>query len=414
MDAFPYKLPLILDGAMGTRLQKYGMPQNVCPEQWALANPRVIEDIQRAYVRAGAQAVLAPTFGANRIKLAGYGLSDEVERLNSGLAAISRAAVGPDILVGGDLSPLGIFIKPFGDTDFEQMVDIYSEQVRALLAGGVDFFALETVMTLAEARAAVLAVREATDKPVFVTFTCDEHGKTIWGVDILAALIVMQGMGVHAFGLNCSTGPEAMAANMRRLAPYARVPLIAKPNAGLPHVDEEGNTFFDMDADTFCAFTEDFIGSGVRLFGGCCGTDETHISALRREVERLAPAPFVPAEEDPDNIPCATERGAQFIEPTIDVGTTLECSPELAEDILSAEEEPSGAIKILIENEDDLETFELNQYMINEALCLCSDSEVIFESALRVFNGRAFYDSTCELDEPFLLRMSQKYGLIRL
>lgn len=414
MDAFPYRLPLILDGAMGTRLQKHGMPQNVCPEQWALENPRIIEDIQRGYVRAGAQAVLTPTLGANRIKLAGYGLSDDVDRLNRGLAAVSRAAVGPDVRVGGDLSPLGVFIKPFGDTDFEQMVEIYAEQVRALLGGGVDFFVLETVMTLTEARAAVLAVRENTDKPIFVTFTCDEHGKTIWGADILAALIVMQGMGVSAFGLNCSTGPEAMAENMRRLAPYARIPLIAKPNAGLPRVDEAGNTFFDMAADDFCAFTEDFIQSGVRLFGGCCGTDETHILALGREVERLAPAPFVPAEESQEFLPCATERSAQFIDPTIDVGVSIKCSPELAEDILNAEEEPTGAIKILIENEDDLETFELNQYMINEALCLCSDSEAVFEHALRVFNGRAFYDGTCELSEPFLLRMSKKYGLVRL
>jgi 5-methyltetrahydrofolate--homocysteine methyltransferase len=169
-----------------------------------------------------------------------------------------------------------------------------------------------------------------------------------------------------------------------------------------------------MSAEEFVSFTEDFAASGVRLFGGCCGTDETHIAALAARVSGLGLSPFIPQEEESDSIPCASERMVSFIEPEIDVGEPIICSPELAEDILEAEEEPTGAIKIHIGSEDDLYTFEQNQYMINQALCLCSDSEELFEKGLRVFNGRAFYDGSCGFEKSFLDRMSDKYGLVQL
>ena len=237
MDTIPpLPAPILLDGATGTELYKRGMPHGVCTEQWVLEHPDALLELQRAYVDAGSQVLIAPTFGANRVTLARYGLSGQVSVYNRRLAALTRKAAGGKARVAGDLAPTGKSIVPFGDASFEELVDIYTEQAAALEAAGVDLFLLETTMTMAEARAAVLACKSVSAKPVWVTFTCDENGRTLSGTDVLAALIVMQGMGVDAFGLNCCAGPAEMLEQLRRLTPYASVPLIAKPNAGLPQM----------------------------------------------------------------------------------------------------------------------------------------------------------------------------------
>lgn len=407
-------LPLLLDGATGTQLQKRGMPSGVCTEQWVLEHPQVLQDIQRAYVEAGSDVIYAPTFGANAASLSHHGVeAGQVADYNRRLVAITREAVGERALVAGDLSPTGLFVIPFGEATFEELVDIYRQQARALAEAGVDLFAVETAMTLPEARAAVLAIREVSDKPVFVTFTCDANGKTLSGTDVLAAMIVMQGMGVSAFGLNCSTGPEGMLEQLRRLTPYAQVPLIAKPNAGLPQV-VDGRTEYRCPPEEFTALVEELARAGVRIFGGCCGTTEAHIAALRAAVDRVDFSQFAPPPHDPDVIPCATEKEARFITPDVDVGKTIACSPDLMEDILDAEDEPTGALKIAILEPDDVELFAENQYAITEALCLYSDVPELLEQAVRAYHGRAFYDGTGEIDRETLDRLKERYGLVEL
>ena len=227
------RFPLILDGATGTELQKRGYTGDVCAEQWTLDHPDAIIDIQRGYVAAGSQVVYTPTFGANRRKLEESGLFNCTADYNRRLAELSAQAVQGKALRAGDMSPTGAFLSPLGDVSFEELVDIYTEQAAGLERAGVDLFVIETMMTLSDARAAVLAVRSVSDKPIFVTFTCDENGRSVSGTDITAALVVLQGMGIDAFGLNCSAGPEQMLLQLKRLREYARVPLIAKPNAGM-------------------------------------------------------------------------------------------------------------------------------------------------------------------------------------
>ena len=414
MDELPLSLPILLDGATGTQLQARGMPSGACPEQWVLEHPEAILELQSAYVAAGTQVLVAPTFGANRVKLEQHGASGSVEEYNKRLIDLSRQAAGRKALVAADFSPVGLFIPPFGETSFDELEEIYAQQAAACEAAGADLFLVETTMTMPEARAAVLAIKSVSKKPVWVTFTCDENGRTLAGTDVLAAMIVMQGMGVSAFGLNCSTGPETMLEQLRRLTPYAAVPLIAKPNAGLPQM-EGGRTVFHCPPEEFACHVEEMAAAGVRIFGGCCGTGPEHIAALKRAVSAVDFSRFAPPERDPDVIPCASEKEARFITPDVDVGEVIECTPDLMEDILEAEEErPQGALKIAILEQDDVDIFAENQYAVKDALCLYSDVPELLEGALRAYQGRAFWDGTGGLEEDVLEEFSSKYGLIVL
>ena len=174
----------------------------------------------------------APTFGANRVKLEEYGVFNQVPEYNRRLAKIALDNAEGRALVAGDISQTGKFLKPIGNTTFREMLEIYREQAEALEEAGVDLYAVETMTNLAEARAAVLAIRQISDKPIMVCFTCEANGRTMMGNDIAAALVILQNMGIDAFGLNCSTGPDQMLPHIQRLQKYAEVPLIAKPNAG--------------------------------------------------------------------------------------------------------------------------------------------------------------------------------------
>lgn len=252
------------------------------------------------------------------------------------------------------LKPLNMNVPPFGDASFEELVVHYCVAMGGTECDGV---LLRDVADLAAARAAALAAGEL-GVPYAAAFLCDEEGKSPAGTDMLAALIVMEGMGAQAFGLCCDE--QTARDQLERLAPYAAMPL------------------FWMDGET------------------------------RRTFE------YQPVPHDPDVIPCAGCAEARFITPDVDLCATIECSPDLLEDIIRAEEEPGGAIKISIQEEDDLYLFEEHQYAVRDALCLCSDVPELMEGALRLYQGRAFYDGTGELEECFLREMSRKYGLVVL
>ena len=187
-----------------------------------------------------------------------------------------------------------------------------------------------------------------------------------------------------------------------------------RPNAGLPET-VEGQAVYHCPPEEFASYAAGFAAAGVRIFGGCCGTTAEHVAALRAAVEAVDFSAFVPPRRDPDVIPCASEKEARFITPDIDVGETIECTSDLLEDILEAEENaPQGALKIAIYDEDDLYTFAENQYAVKDALCLWTDVPELLEQALRLYQGRAFWDGTGELEAAFLQEMARKYGLVLL
>lgn len=408
-----FKFPLILDGATGTMLQAAGMPQGVCPEQWILDNPDTIIALQSAYVDSGSNIVYAPTFGANTVKLEKFGLADRVEEINMELVALSRKAVGTNAYVAGDLSPLGLFLAPMGDSSFEEFVEVYRQQAAALEKAGVDLFVAETFMTLPELRAAILAIREVSDKPIFASITVEESGKTLMGTDVLTALTVVQNMGVSAFGLNCSTGPDRMVELIKHISPYAKIPLIVKPNAGLPHI-ENGKTVFDLCPQDFPAHTSQFLSLGVGALGGCCGTTPDHIRCLKDAVEEYRNEyQFSKFEENSETLIAATEKNYFFLDATVDISDEIEVTADFAEDLLDAEDEYS-VLKLRINSEEALSYFIESQFMIQLPICIVSDSEDLFEKALREFTGRAIYDNSCDLSDSCIANCVKKYGLLVL
>ena len=252
------------------------------------------------------------------------------------------------------IGPLGLDVPPAGEHTFEELV----EQYRKLLGGASGAVHINCMMTMSECRAAILAAGECGCGPLWVSWGCDEEGESPARVHMLAALFVAEGMGAAAFGLNC---PEELALEqLAELAPYASIPLF-------------------------------YVVDGVPVVW-----------------------PYEPAEHDPDVIPCASGTQACFVTRTVDVGEELECTPDLLEDIIDAEDDPVGAVKISILEQDDVDAFAEEQYAITKALCLWSDVPELLEAALRVYQGRAFYDGTGDLEREELARLSKKYGLIVL
>ena len=398
--------PLILDGATGTQLQKRGYTGEECAESWILRHPQAILEIQRAYVEAGSRVLYAPTFGANRVKLEQHGIFGKVEEYNQALVNLSRKAAGDRAWVAGDMAPTGLMLYPLGNAYFDELVEIYTEQAAALENAGVDLFVIETMMTVAEARAALLAVKSVSEKPVFVSFTCDERGRTLTGSDVAAALQIMQGMGADAFGLNCSVGPQDMLAPLKRLREIARIPLLAKPNAGIPEI-VDGETVYNCPPEEFSACLPELAEAGVCIFGGCCGTEAGHVEALSKGsqgLEMLTPAPL-----RGDKLPCATEKKVFFLDPAAEHGRVLSCGDELEDELMEAQDE-GDMVAIAITSKEELSVFADCQYMISKPLCLCCEDAKLLEQALRLYQGRALYEGS--LSDRELLPLCAGYGLI--
>lgn len=401
------KFPLILDGATGTELQKRGYKGDVSAEQWVLDNPESIVEIQKNYVAAGSNVLYSPSFGANRRKLEEHGIFNKTADYNRRLAALSQKAADGKAFVAGDISPTGLFLSPLGEASFEELVDIYTEQAAGLEAAGVDLFVIETMMTLSDARAAVLAVRSVSDKPIMVTFTCDESGRSLSGTDVTAALTVLQGMGIDAFGLNCSAGPAEMLPQLRRLREFAAVPLIAKPNAGMPEI-ADGKTVYNCTPEKFVELVPELLQAGVAVFGGCCGTNEEHIAALARALENTEIVP--PAPLHTDMLPASTEKLPFYLPTDAWHGDVLTVTEHFEDELDEAMDNGEAMVAVGIASWDDVEALADFQYMISKPLCIVCDDAELLEAALRVYQGRALYEGA--LSEAELLPLCEKYGVI--
>lgn len=276
--------PIFLDGATGSNLQKKGMPTGVCPEQWILENKEVLITLQKEFVHAGSNIIYAPTFTANQIKLKEYGLEGNIRQMNHDLVALSREAAGQNAYVAGDITMTGEQLAPMGKLDFEELIDVYKEQIGYLVEAGVDLLVVETMMSLQETRAAVIAAKEVCDLAIMATLTFESDGRTLFGTDAVTAAVVLENLGVAAVGVNCSTGPDKMVDVVRSMAQVTTLPIIAKPNAGLPFLDAAGNTVYDMDAQTFGACMKDIVAAGASIIGGCCGTTPDYIIEAVKQV----------------------------------------------------------------------------------------------------------------------------------
>ncbi len=279
--------PVYLDGATGSNLLKRGMPAGVCPEEWILGHRDVLIGLQKEFVEAGSNIIYAPTFSANAVKLKEYGLAEKIGQMNRELVAVSKEAAAGKCLVAGDLTMTGEQLSPMGTMDFEELVDIYKEQIAYLAEAGVDLLVIETMMSLQESRAALIAAKESCDLPVMVTMTFEADGRTLYGTDAKTAAIVLESLGASAVGANCSTGPDKMVDIVRTMAEATSIPIIAKPNAGLPFLDAEGNTVYDMDSSVFAVEMAQLVEAGASILGGCCGTTPEFIEKLHKQTRKM-------------------------------------------------------------------------------------------------------------------------------
>ena len=272
----------LLDGATGSALRARGMPVGVCAERWILSAPQPLLDLQRAYLAAGSDVIYAPTFGANRVLLGHYGLQDEVQTFNRELVQLSREAVGPAALLAGDMTTTGTPVAPGDDSAYAGLLEIYREQAEALLMAGVDLFAVETMMGLTECMAAIEAIRSLCELPILCTLSVYSDGKCYFDGSAAEAAEVLPGLGADAVGLNCSAGPDQLASVIRAMkAAAGKLPVVAKPNAGLPTITETGAAVYDMGPEPFTRHMLALKDAGASLLGGCCGTTPAHIAALR-------------------------------------------------------------------------------------------------------------------------------------
>ncbi|MFQ5428557.1 MAG: homocysteine S-methyltransferase family protein [Thermodesulfobacteriota bacterium] len=281
--------PLVFDGSMGTMLQKLGMKAGACPDELVLSDPKMILKVHRSYREAGADVLTTNTFGGNRLKLREYGLEDKLHELNSKAAELAREAAGSDGFVAGDLAPTGAFLEPVGDLSFDEALEIFTEQAAALKDGGADLVIIETMMDLREVKAAIMAAVDV-GLPVAVTMTFDETMRTVLGTSPEAFAITAGALGVDLLGANCSLGSEGLLQAITAMRSVTDMPLMAQPNAGIPFLDDSGETVFPDTPEEMVSFVPAFADKGVRAFGGCCGTTPAHIEELAKAFRATKPA----------------------------------------------------------------------------------------------------------------------------
>lgn len=426
---------VILDGATGSNLQKSGMPTGVCPEQWIIENSQVMKQLQMDYIKAGTDILYAPTFTCNRIKLEEYGIQDKLEKMNQRLVEISKEAIAEcacegKVFVAGNLTMTGQQLYPVGKLQFEELVEVYKEQAQVLVEAGVDLFVVETMMSLQECRAAVIAIKETCDLPVMVTLTYNEDERTLFGTDAKTTVVVLQSLGADAVGLNCSTGPDKMHQIVEDMRSVANIPLIAKPNAGLPEL-KDGATIFNMGPQEFAEEMEKLVEKGISIVGGCCGTTPEHIRCMRKLVEKKT----IPEISKEKVRAITTERKtveididgrfmvvgerinptgkkalqAELREGKLDIVTTfVEEQVELGADILDINVGMNG----IDEKQTMLDVINHVTMISNVPLSIDSSSIDVLEAALRIYPGRALINSISLENEKFekLIPIAKKYG----
>lgn len=429
------KKRVILDGATGSSLLAAGMPRGVCPEQWILENPEVLLSLQEQYLLAGTDILYAPTFSANRIKLAEYGLSEKIHEMNRELVALSKKAIQRagregSAFVAADLTMTGKNLAPIGTMDFEELVEVYKEQVFDCVKAGADLFVVETMMSLQECRAALLAVRETCELPVMITLTFREDGRTFHGNSPETAALILEKMGADAVGMNCSAGPDKLISLVGRMVEISDVPVIVKPNAGLP-VLKDGKTVYDMGVEEFTGYMREVLLAGAAIVGGCCGTTPEYIKCLADTAEKFAP---VIAQKKRLRA-LATQRSVLKIDldgKFLVIGERINptgkkaLQQSLREGDLSMVEEMAQAqvldgadildINMGMNGIDEkkmmLAAIETVSGLVDVPLCIDSSHPEIIEAALRHYPGRALINSISlepgKMEQ--LLPAAKKYG----
>ncbi len=415
---------IFLDGAMGTMLQKSGLEAGEVPELLNLTSPDVVKNIHRQYIEAGSMIVYTNTFGANRYKLEGSGYS--VEEIVSAGVRIAKSACeesGKKVYTALDIGPVGQLLEPTGSLTFEAAYDIFKEQI---IAGAeADVIVFETMTDLYEVKAALLAAKENSDKPVICTMTFEQNGRTFTGCSCSAMALTLEGLGADAIGVNCSLGPEELVSVVNEICSWTSLPVAVKPNAGLPDPD---TGLYDVDPDDFAESAKIFADMGVKIFGGCCGTSPDYIKVL---AEKLADKKYIQRTPDISAAVCSYSNTAVINQPRI-IGERINPTgkKKFKEALKNGdidyilgqaiEQVNAGAdildVNVGLPDIDEkammVKTIKAIQSVTDLPLQIDSTIPEVIEAALRVYNGKPIVNSVNGEDKSLevILPLVKKYG----
>ena len=274
------KNPLLLDGATGSNLMAAGMPRGVCTETWILKHRDILKELQQSYINAGSRVLYAPTFGANRMNLSLHHLEEHIKEMNDALVSLARESAKDMAFVAGDITTTGKMMEPAGDLTYETAFEVYKEQISYLSQAGVDFIIAETMINIEETLAAVDAASQVCDLPVLCSMTVEADGSIFSGGNAVDAALALESAGASAVGINCSVGPDQLVSVVRNIKEAVSIPVIAKPNAGMPVIDDKGNAVYSMGAAEFAKHMKVLVENGASIIGGCCGTTPEYIKAV--------------------------------------------------------------------------------------------------------------------------------------
>ncbi len=273
---------LLLDGATGSNLMAAGMPKGICTELWVMEHKNIIQDLQKAYVAAGSRMIYAPTFGGNRINLTQYGLADRIEEINRTLVGYAKEAAAGAAFVAGDITTTGRILGASSEYTYDMAFRNYSEQIRILADAGADCIIAETMISIDETLAAVDAAHAVCGLPVLCSMTVEADGSIFSGGNAIEAAAALESAGADAVGLNCSVGPDQLASIIRNIHENVSIPVIAKPNAGMPYIDDAGKAIYTMTPEDFARHMKVLVENGASIIGGCCGTTPDFIRETAR------------------------------------------------------------------------------------------------------------------------------------
>ncbi|HEX2986267.1 MAG TPA: homocysteine S-methyltransferase family protein [Caproiciproducens sp.] len=418
---------LFFDGAMGTILQESGLMPGELPELWNLTHPEIIRNIHRSYLAAGANLLKANTFGANAIKIRGCGHS-VAEIVTAAIRLAKEAAEETSALVGMDIGPTGKLMKPLGDLGFDQAYEAFRDMAVAGERAGADFILIETMSDTYECKAAVLAAKESTDLPVFVTLIFDENGKLLTGGDVAAACAVLEGLGVDAIGFNCGLGPEQMKNLLPQLKRWSSKPIIVNPNAGLPH-SVNGKTVFDFDAEKFAKEMVEIAHGGAWMIGGCCGTTPAHIAAMVERCRNITPLQLV---RHSDTIVSSYAKAVVFGEKPVLIGERINPTGKsrfkqalrendidyILREGITQQENGAQILDVNVGLPEIDETMMMKrvvtelQGVVDLPLQIDTSDPMAMETSLRIYNGKPLINSVNGKEESMhsIFPLVKKYG----
>lgn len=418
---------LFFDGGMGTMLQNRGLQLGEVPEIFNMTHPQIVEDIHRQYLEAGCHIITTNTFGANRLKMVKTPYM--VEEIIQQAVKLAKKATKDfkDTYVALDIGPSGKVLKPIGDATFEEVYDIFSEQVVAGEKAGANLVILETFTDLYELKAAVLAVKENTQLPICATMSFEENGRTFFGTSLESMVLLLEGLGVAALGINCSLGPVQLKPVVMRLLELAHIPVIVQPNAGLP-IMQGDKVKYDITPEEFVLYAEEFAKCGVSVLGGCCGTTPDYI---KKVVEKVADMPLIRPDNPKVTGICSASK-AVYLDDVRIIGERLNpTGKKLLKEALRKDDMDYVVREALNQVEQGAHILDVNMGMpdldevsllrraievvqasVNLPLQIDSSNPEALEQAVRIYNGKPLINSVNGKEESLqtILPIAKKYG----